>query len=101
MSARDLAPIHDSSTGPRRWLAGLGRFWFDEAPAKRLAVLRVLVGLYAFWQVGSRYSMLAEIARGHDALFEPVGAAAFLHAPISATVFELVTVYRPFTPKAK
>lgn len=92
MSHDGLVEVHSSSSRHRRWIAALGRFWFDEAPATRLAALRVLAGGYVLWHVGLRYSMLAEIARADDALFEPVGAAAFLDEPISAVVFELIVV---------
>src|SRR5215472_4790961 len=50
----------------RRWaikrvLRVLEEFWFGEAPAERLAMLRILIGMFAFCLVASNYFMWSAI----------------------------------------
>ena len=71
----------------RRWLE---RFWFCPAPAARLALLRILIGGYALWYVGQRYSMFIGIAGARKSLFEPVGVAALLDGPISPALLRAI-----------
>ena len=71
----------------RRWLE---RFWFCPAPAARLALLRILIGGYALWYVGQRYSMFIGIAGSRKSLFEPVGVAALLDGPISPALLRAI-----------
>jgi hypothetical protein len=71
----------------RRLLERLNRYWFAESPAAALAVLRILVGGYALWYLTDRYASLVRIAHTNASLFEPVGIATFLDAPLHGLVF--------------
>ena len=62
-------------------LRRLDRFWFAEAPAERLAVLRILVGLYAAWLLQFRYDAILGAIGLPASQFQPVGVASFLSAP--------------------
>lgn len=57
-------------------------WWFAAAPAERLAVLRLAVGGFALYYLGSRVEMFADVARTDPALFDPIGVVWFLGAPI-------------------
>jgi hypothetical protein len=69
-----------------RLLRVLDAFWFTEAPAARLAVLRILIGTYAFWLTATHYDMWVKIGYSSPALFEPVGVVAVLGQPLSPVV---------------
>src|SRR5438874_3574457 len=60
----------------------LEAFWFPEAPAARLAVLRILIGAFALWLVATEYSTWVDVGRTGPDLFEPVGVARLLHHPL-------------------
>ncbi|MGH7961304.1 MAG: hypothetical protein ACRERD_05695 [Candidatus Binatia bacterium] len=76
----------------KRLLRLLDDFWFAEAPASRLATLRVLIGAYALYYVGTRYSMLVEVGGTRPSLFDPVGVAAFLDQPLAPVVFQVLVI---------
>jgi hypothetical protein len=61
----------------------LERHWFAPAPAERLALMRILVGLWTLRYVGKRRRMLRRIVRSDPALFRPVGPVRPLTRPIS------------------
>jgi len=71
----------------RRLSERLNRYWFAESPAAALAVVRILVGGYALWYLTDRYASLVRIAHTNASLFEPVGIATFLDAPVQGLVF--------------
>ncbi len=48
-------------------------FWFEAAPPARLAVLRVLVGLFALWYAGTGQDDLVKVVRTDPKLFAPIG----------------------------
>ena len=77
---------------PSTLLQRLGGYWCDEAPAMRLAVLRILVGSFAVWYLWSRFDMLLRIGRTDTALFEPVGAVFFLNAPLPPALWDGLVV---------
>lgn len=66
------------------------RFWFRPAPAARLAVVRVLVGLFVLQYLGQRIEMLTGLGYTEAPLFEPAGVAAILSKPISPEMWQLV-----------
>lgn len=76
----------------RRLIEIIDRFWFSEAPAERLAILRFTVGGYALYYVGARYDMFMQIAVTDSSLFAPVGVAAFLEQPISLLLFKAIVI---------
>ena len=68
----------------------LMRYWFEPAPAARLAVLRVASGGYALWYIWTRRDLLSELARGDAALYDPVGVFDLLRVPIDPALFECI-----------
>lgn len=76
----------------KHWLNKLSGYWFAEAPAGRLAVLRILVGVFALYYVGVRFDMFIKIAETEESLFAPVGVAAFLGAPIGVGLFRAILI---------
>jgi hypothetical protein len=75
-----------SEDGVSALVRRLDRFWFAEAPAERLAVLRILVGLYAAWLLQFRYDAILGATGLPTSQFQPVGVASFLSAPPPAQV---------------
>jgi hypothetical protein len=67
----------------KRFLRRLDQFWFPEAPAARLAVLRILVGGFAFCLVAANYTMWGHIGHTSPALFAPVGVVGLLDHPLA------------------
>jgi hypothetical protein len=59
--------------------------FFDEVPAERLALVRILVGAYASVYLLVRAPVLADFRGMAEERFEPVGLAALLDAPLSPT----------------
>jgi predicted DCC family thiol-disulfide oxidoreductase YuxK len=48
-------------------------FWFEAAPPARLAMLRILLGLYAIWYVGTEQDDLVKVVQTDPRLWAPVG----------------------------
>ncbi|MDX1982792.1 MAG: hypothetical protein SFV51_21155 [Bryobacteraceae bacterium] len=63
-------------------------FLFGELPPQRLALLRILIGSFVLFYVGSRYQMLTAVAQSDPQTFAPVGLAAVLAAPLEPLVFQ-------------
>lgn len=76
----------------KRLLRAIDDFWFEEAPATRPALLRVLIGAYTLYYLGRRYRMFLKVARTDPALFKPVGAVSYLEKPIPTSAFRGVLV---------
>ncbi len=70
----------------------LDKFWFADAPATRLATLRIIIGAYALYYLAPRYEMFLEIARTSPVQFEPIGVAGFLGAPLPVAVFQILLI---------
>jgi hypothetical protein len=71
----------------KRVLGVLDAFWFPDAPAARLAMLRVLIGAYAFWLTATHYGMWVEIGyESHREVFDPVGVVNIIHEPLPGVV---------------
>jgi predicted DCC family thiol-disulfide oxidoreductase YuxK len=62
----------------------LESIWFPALPPGRLALIRILTGLYTLWYLVPRYSMLRSMETIDADLFQPVGIAAWLTAPLPA-----------------
>ena len=72
-------------------LRRLDRFWFQAAPASRLALIRILVGTYALAYLLDRFVPFGRIAESSPSLFEPAGPVPlFLTAPMSADAFRVL-----------
>lgn len=63
-------------------VSALGRFLYPVMPAKRLAMLRILVGLYGLIYVISRFVALTSVVRYPASQFRPVGLATLLTDPL-------------------
>ncbi len=75
-----------------RITAFLESTWFPALPADRLALIRILTGLFALCYLVPRYSMLRNMAGIEPGLFQPVGVAAWLTAPLSAEWLQVLIV---------
>ena len=74
-------------------LAGrLDGWWRTPAPAKRLAVLRVLVGGFAVGYVAIRAPSLLSYTSFDDSQFAPVGVVTLLGGPLPDVVLRLLLV---------
>lgn len=60
---------------------------FPQAPAGRLGLLRVLLGLYTLYYLGKRYRMLLRVAASDPALFQPVGVVRGMERPLPLPAF--------------
>jgi uncharacterized membrane protein YphA (DoxX/SURF4 family) len=67
------------------------RFWMSEAPALRLAMIRVLIGAYALVFLVARGPHLLSFADQHPSQFEPIGVVGLLPGPISSA--QLTVLY--------
>jgi hypothetical protein len=76
----------------RRFAGLLDTFWFAEAPATRLAMLRILIGAYALVDVGSRFRLFSNIADSSPDLFDPIGVISPLTSPMPAQAFQVLLV---------
>jgi hypothetical protein len=63
-------------------LAAFDRYWFHAAPARRLALLRIVTGLFALYYLWHRYPGLVRMAAFDPKEFAPVGLARLLDAPL-------------------
>ena len=66
----------------QRVSGSLWRFWFQPAPADRLAVLRVFIGGYALWYVYTRWNLICDLAHKSGKLWKPVGLFRILGDPM-------------------
>ena len=76
----------------KKLIYNLDKFWFTEAPATRLATLRILIGAFALIYLAPRYSMLMDIAQTSHTQFEPVGIISLLLAPLPVAVFQMLVI---------
>lgn len=68
------------------------RWWFPTLPADRLAMLRVLVGLYSVVYLAIRLPHLMSFARHRAVQFQPIGVLSWMEYPFDATVFRTLVV---------
>jgi hypothetical protein len=61
----------------------LHQLWFPAMPATRLALIRIAVGLFAFWYIAQRLSMFLEMNANDPFYFKPLGAVWWLAEPLS------------------
>lgn len=61
-------------------------------PAERLALLRILVGLFALWYNLDRYTMYIRVANTSSRLFDQAGIVKLLNQPLSAYQFEYLLI---------
>ncbi len=60
----------------------LDRFWFKEAPAERLGILRILIGGFAIGHLIGLLPIFFSMPSRPKDLFEPTGIVTLLQAPI-------------------
>lgn len=68
------------------------RWWFPRVPAERLAMLRVLVGLYSVVYLAIRLPYLMSFARHKAVQFQPIGALAWMDRPFDPTLYRTLVV---------
>jgi hypothetical protein len=68
--------------------AALDRWWFVEAPARRVAIVRILVGWFGLDTLVSHYDSFARIARTAVDHWGPVGPFRILGGPMSPGAFD-------------
>jgi hypothetical protein len=69
-----------------RLVAAFDRYWFDPAPARRLALLRIVTGGFALYYLLFRFYDVLRVAELDRSQFAPVGFAWFLAEPLSTQV---------------
>ncbi|MBZ0270698.1 hypothetical protein K8I61_01575 [bacterium] len=65
-------------------------WYFDPAPAARLALLRIAIGAFAINHLASRWQKLMDLGDSPAGLFEPVGIVSVLSAPLPGNVHRLI-----------
>jgi hypothetical protein len=74
-------------------MRGLCRLWLsEEAPARRLAVVRILVGTYAVVFISIRSFHWLDLSRLPERRFDPVGALGWMNEPLSSGVVGLLSI---------
>jgi len=68
----------------------IDRFWFAEGSSIRLAVVRIIIGVYSLHCLTDRFDAYVRNARSNPALFEPVGPVAILSEPLSTELFQTI-----------
>ena len=63
--------------------------WFEAVPPGRLAVLRIILGVYALWYVGTEQDDLVKVAMTDPRLFDPVGVLIMFGSDGSPPSLEL------------
>jgi hypothetical protein len=69
-----------------RLRAAFERYWFEPAPARRLALLRILSGGFALVHVLTRFPSLTAVAHFEPSQFVPTGLVALLPGPLPSSV---------------
>jgi hypothetical protein len=67
-------------------------FWFAPAPASRLALLRIVIGVYALYWITDHFDTYMRNAVTSSSLFDPVGPVALLDSPLPPAVFQAVLI---------
>lgn len=70
----------------------LERFWYAPAPARRLAMLRILVGGYALAYLVVRFNHLVSVSDMTPQQWKPVGPVMLLAAPLPAALVVALVV---------
>lgn len=73
-------------------LVALERWWHAPAPARRLAMLRILVGGYALVYVLVRFGHLVGVSEMSPQQWKPVGPVSLLAAPLPAAAVVVLVV---------
>ncbi len=66
-----------------RGFDAVSAYWHTPAPAERLAVLRILTGLFAFVYVTVRVAYFASYEKLSPHQFKPIGIVSLIDAPLS------------------
>lgn len=68
----------------------LNSFWFTAIAPERIAIVRIITGLFSLWYLTTRFSMMQRIAKSSTSKFEPVGIVSFLESPLSIELFNWI-----------
>lgn len=72
----------------KKILTSISNFWFETAPAERLAAFRIILGLFSIGYLLPRIGMYRQIARQETDLFEPIGMFGWLSTPMNTILFD-------------
>ncbi len=71
-------------------LTKLNNYWFTAMSPERIAIIRIITGLFSFWYLFTRLDMIQRVVKGTASNFDPVGIASFLVEPLSLNLFSLL-----------
>lgn len=71
-------------------LRSLDAFWFSPAPAKRLAAMRILTGIYTIYFLVDRRSHYVDAASGGPEVFSPIGVCSWMTHPLSPGHYDVL-----------
>lgn len=71
----------------KKHIYSLEQYWFSPLPASRLAILRIVSGLFALWYLLWRYDMLLALPANDLSMYAPVGLMKLFSTPFSPGVF--------------
>jgi hypothetical protein len=74
----------------RRIVRAADGFWFRPAPPERLALLRVLFGVWGLFHMRRRRRLLLNVARTDPELFRPVGPVRVLDRPLDPALVDAI-----------
>jgi hypothetical protein len=74
------------------WIGRFDRYWFDPAPARRLALLRIATAGFALYYLLFRYYDVLRVAKLDRSQFAPVGIVWFLSEPLSTSLLAALEV---------
>lgn len=60
----------------------LTNYWFAPLAPQRLALIRIATGAFSLWYLLNRVSLFSNLSESGAAMFDPVGAVAWLQAPL-------------------
>src|SRR5262245_23121458 len=63
-------------------------FWFESAPARRLGMLRILVGAFVIYYLTPELDEFLQVGRTNPKLFAPVGV--IFHGPINIDLYHWI-----------
>ncbi len=74
-------------------MKALARYWFFAAPAQRLAMLRLLIGLFCLAYLLTQFARLSSYQHLARDQFQPIGVAAFLSEPLPEAWLPWITLF--------
>ena len=76
----------------KRIVTVLDRWWFPVVSPTRLAVIRILTGIFSVWYISRRGQWLDPFERKEADLFDPIGLATLLDGPLPPNTVEFLGI---------